>query len=45
MKDFIAVKNNISVKIVEFLFETFYIYEQRARVGEYKKIKFEVRSK
>ena len=45
MKEFIAKKNNISMDIINFLFETFYIYEQRAKVGEYKNIKFEVRTK
>lgn len=45
MQEYIAINNNISKEIVEFLFQTFYIYEQRARVGKYKSITFEVRTK
>ena len=45
MKEYVVFKNNIPKDIVEFLFQTFYIYEQRARVGEYKNITFEVRTK
>jgi hypothetical protein len=45
MQLFWSRRLNIELEILNFIFDTFKIYEQRARTGEFKKIVFEVRTK